>query len=320
MDLDEIRLLADSHPAWRLLRARNAPLVLGFLGRVSSRRTPAPWRRPSCRAPRGLPLRRERRARGRDSRTPVTRWPTSTTGRRPRPAGCAYYPAGADEVHFDATPALREAYAWVAGLRARAFVGTESRLHTVVDLLRQMVHGAEGDPETRLAELAPTTRRDRPARSPTSRPGEVESGRSALRDRYQLFASTARELLADFREVEENFRALDRAAREQIATWDGAKGDLLAQLVDGRADIAYSDQGASFQAFYDFLLSHDPPGGAHRPARAGPGLTCRRRPTSAPASTTSGPTPASAPRPPCAASPSSCAASSTTGCGWRTGG
>ena len=77
----------------------------------------------------------------------------------------------------------------------------------------------------------------------------------ALLDRYQHFEGTARELLADFREVEENFRALDRGAREQIAAWDGAKGELLEQLVGDRHAIAASDQGRSFQAFHDFLLS-----------------------------------------------------------------
>jgi hypothetical protein len=76
-----------------------------------------------------------------------------------------------------------------------------------------------------------------------------------VRDRYQQFSATARELLADFREVEENFRRLDRSAREKIASWDGSKGDLLLELVGSRSEIAGSDQGRSFQAFYEFLLS-----------------------------------------------------------------
>lgn len=55
--------------------------------------------------------------------------------------------------------------------------------------------------------------------------------------------------------MEENFRALDRSARERIATWQGSKGELLADLVEGRSMIDSSDQGRSFQAFYDLLLS-----------------------------------------------------------------
>ena len=47
MDLDEIHLLADRNAAWRLLRARNAPLVLGFLGRVFVEENAGPCRSPS---------------------------------------------------------------------------------------------------------------------------------------------------------------------------------------------------------------------------------------------------------------------------------
>ena len=78
---------------------------------------------------------------------------------------------------------------------------------------------------------------------------------TAVRDRYQQFAGTARALLADFREVEENFRKLDRQLREKIAGWHGGKGELLDDVLGSRESIAGSDQGRSFQAFYGFLLS-----------------------------------------------------------------
>ncbi|WP_264990778.1 DUF3375 domain-containing protein, partial [Mycobacterium kiyosense] len=42
---------------------------------------------------------------------------------------------------------------------------------------------------------------------------------------------------------------------EKIAAWDGSKGELLADLVGSRSQITGSDQGRSFQAFYEFLLS-----------------------------------------------------------------
>ena len=52
-----------------------------------------------------------------------------------------------------------------------------------------------------------------------------------------------------------NDRALDRALREKIATWSGGKGELLEEVLGDRRGIADSDQGRSFHAFYDFLLS-----------------------------------------------------------------
>jgi len=52
-----------------------------------------------------------------------------------------YYPDSSDEPHFDATPAVEKALQWVDGLREREFVGTESRLNVIFELLRQIVLG-----------------------------------------------------------------------------------------------------------------------------------------------------------------------------------
>ena len=68
-------------------------------------------------------------------------------------------------------------------------------------------------------------------------------------------ADTARALLSDFRQVDDNFRSLDRAVRERIASWDQGKGALLQEILQERDMIADSDEGKSFRAFWDFLMS-----------------------------------------------------------------
>jgi flagellar motility protein MotE (MotC chaperone) len=256
MEYGDVERLRQRHPAWRLLRAGNAPLVLAFLGRFFVEENNGATSAPVL----ATALDDELYALNATDQANL-RYPKSATAYLEDWADAdagwlrRFYPLGSDEVHYDATPALEKAYGWVTGLSARPFVGTESRLHTVVDLLRQIVHGAETDPQARLIELH--RRRDLLDREIA----DVEAGKltvldaTALRDRYQQFAATARDLLSDFREVEENFRGLDRAARERIAAWEGSKGDLLAELVGSRADINSSDQGRSFQSFYDFLLS-----------------------------------------------------------------
>ena len=259
MDHDGIAYLRANSAAWRLLRADSAPLVLAVLGQifvVENVRTIAESALLSrvdevlYQVNRSLDPDGEQPAYPRTARQYVQSWAAPDVGWLR-----TFYPDDSTEAHYDATSELEKAYAWVTGLQARSFVGTESRLHTVIDLLRQMVQGADADPAGRLAALH---------RRRSDLDAEIEavgSGRTppldatALRDRYQHFATTARELLADFREVEENFRALDRGAREKIAAWDGGKGELLEQLVGDRHAITASDQGRSFQAFHDFLLS-----------------------------------------------------------------
>lgn len=166
-----------------------------------------------------------------------------------------FYARGSDEAQFDLTPATEKAIAWLESLNQRSFVGTESRLLTLFDLLRQLSEGSDEDPETRLIELR--KRRD----SIDAEIEQVLQGNlnllddTAMKDRFMQFDQQARELLTDFREVEHNFRQLDRSVRERIATWEGNKGDLLTEIMGERDAIGDSDQGASFRAFWDFLMS-----------------------------------------------------------------
>jgi len=258
MEHEAVEALRDRHPAWRLLRAVNAPLIISFLGRffVEGNRGATAAAELAAALDEDLYALNAGVGDTGQPRFPkaphayLDDWSATEIGYLRR-----FYPPGDDEVHFEVTPSFERAYAWVESLQVRSFVGTESRLHTVVELLRQIVHGSETDPEARLVELR-KKRAEIDVQIAAVEGGEVNVlDPTGVRDRYQQVSATARDLLADFREVEENFRGLDRAAREKIAAWDGSKGELLADLVGSRADIATSDQGRSFQAFYDFLLS-----------------------------------------------------------------
>jgi Protein of unknown function (DUF3375) len=258
LSFDELGWLRRNSPAWRLLCADNAALVLSFLDQVfvtgnvrsisaaelASRLDDELYALNERLGEDGVPKF------SKSAKAYLDDWAAPDAGWLRK-----YYPEGSDEPHFDATPAVEKALRWVRTLQERSFVGTESRLNTIFLLLRQIVFGAETDPAERLKEL----RRQR--QELDEEIARVEVGdldlldASALRDRYQQLAATARELLSDFREVEENFRKLDRNLREKITTWHGAKGELLDDVLGSRETIADSDQGQSFQAFFDFLLS-----------------------------------------------------------------
>jgi len=153
MRFDDIDALRRHSPAWRLLRADNAPLVLSFLGRVfvedNVRSISAADL--ASRLYDELYALNERLGEGTFPKAPkayLDDWAASDVGWLRK-----YYPAGSDEPHFDATPAVEKALGWIESLQVRSFVGTESRLNTVFELLRQMDFGAESDPDVRLTEL-----------------------------------------------------------------------------------------------------------------------------------------------------------------------
>lgn len=250
--LDALRL---SHPAWRLLRSEHAPLVASFLQRVFI----VPNVRVMAQADLAESLEDElfalRESLGSDAFPKsaleyLNDWASTEKGWLRK-----FYVQGSDEPHFDLSPPTEKAITWLTTLTQRSFVGTESRLLTLFELLKQMSEGSESNPQTRIAELH--KRRDEIDKEIE----QVLSGdipmldNTALKDRFQQFTQLARELLGDFREVEHNFRGLDRRVRERIALWQGSKGELLEQIMGERDAISDSDQGRSFRAFWDFLMS-----------------------------------------------------------------
>lgn len=253
LDLASLQRLRDQNPAWRLLTAAHAPLVVSFLHQAfiaSNRRTESQQ---------SLALRLEdhlhaAREQGVDvpraAEAYLDEWASDANGWLRK-----FYPAGSDEAHFDLTPAAERGIQWIAKLLERRFVGTQSRLLTVFQLLTDMVEGSEVDPSTRVADL------QRRKAQIEIEMEEIRGGRlvpmdaPALRERFQQMESTARELLADFRELEQSFHALDRNVRQRIAAWEGGRGELLDDILGERDAITASDQGTSFRAFWDFLMS-----------------------------------------------------------------
>jgi hypothetical protein len=255
MDHDYLQTLRRSHPAWRLLAADSAPLVVGFLHRCFIDPNVRVLPEQDLAARLDDYLYHLRVSLGEDAypRSAIDYlrdWADDSRGWLRR-----YYPSGSDDAHYDVTPGAEQAVQWLAGLEQRQFVGAESRLKLVFDLLEQIERGSETDPEARVAEL----RRRQAALE--SEIDEIRAGHLAfmdatqLRERFLQVRDTARALLADFRQVEQNFRGLDRQVRERIATWSGSRGEVLAEVFGERDAIADSDQGRSFRAFWDLLMS-----------------------------------------------------------------
>jgi len=251
---DDLVALRHNHPAWRLLAAGSAPLVVGFLD--------ATFLKPNVRELPGPELVEAledhlHALRGVDSHTyPKTAgeyladWSDPRTGWLRR-----YYPTGTDVPHYAPTSAVETAVAFIRSLGPREFLGTASRLLTVRDLLRQITAGAATDPDVRLASLE-RQRAEIDAQITAVRTGgDTGLDDTAIRERYAQALGTARELLGDLREVEENLRALDREVRRRATTWDGPRGEFLAAVFGSTAEIGASDQGRSWKAFWEHLLS-----------------------------------------------------------------
>ncbi|MCO4249578.1 DUF3375 domain-containing protein [Pseudarthrobacter raffinosi] len=255
MDFYAINALRENHAGWSLLRAQNAPLAVSFFIKAFT-------------GPNQRDIGRQELI---DHLDDVLFGLREVFGedKYPRPAGeyldewaaperawlRKYYVPGQDEPRYDLTAAAEDVVRWVESLSGRDFVATQSRLTSIFAVLKALVQQSETDPEVRLAELQ-RQRDGIDAEMQRIKDGNIRvmTAPEAL-DHFQQLTTLAKDLLSDFREVEQNFRKLDRQVREQIATWDGTQGELLASIFANQQDISGSLQGRTFQGFWDYLMS-----------------------------------------------------------------
>ena len=248
--------LKQSHPTWRLLHADNAPLILSFFHRVfiSSNRRTYPYTELISKLDDYLYQLRQDYGETlypKTAKAYIEDWCHNDNAYLRK-----YYPQYGDEPECDLTPATEKAIDWIQSLEQREFVGTESRLFYLFQLLQDIVHKTETNVELRLAELTAQKAALEAEIETIKQRGMVDVyDARQIKERFIQAEDTARRLLSDFRQVEYNFRALDRNARERITLSTKQKGALLDEIFTEQDVIRDSDQGKSFKAFWEFLMA-----------------------------------------------------------------
>ena len=165
------------------------------------------------------------------------------------------YPIQNDEFLYELTAATENAFKWIDSLDKREFVGQESRLKNLFESLKELSTKSKRDFASRLKELEAKKKKIE---------GEIEDLKNGkidvlddrqIKEQYFLIEETAKNLLADFKQVEQNFRELDRRFRQKIITTNLTKGKVLEDLFEQQNNLLEEDQGKSFNAFWEFLLS-----------------------------------------------------------------
>ena len=165
------------------------------------------------------------------------------------------FPGKTDEFVYELTPASEQVFKWINSLEKREFVGTESRLKYLFERMQKLVGKTQLSATERLAQLeAQKQSLDKEIEDIKAGKLEVLDDRQ-IKEEYFLIEDTAKSLLADFREVEQNFRDLDRNFRRKIITTTQSKGEVLSDLFEQQDFLTQTDQGKSFMAFWEFLLS-----------------------------------------------------------------
>jgi hypothetical protein len=159
-----------------------------------------------------------------------------------------------DEPVFELSPATENALKWLDDLNKQQFIGTHSRLLQFFSLLQQIVNRTAG-PHDRIQQLLEERKKLDQEIEKIRKGNYVQPSDTQLKEDYFLAEETAKRLLADFRQVEENFRELDINTRQTIIKSNLTKGILLDDIFEQQNHLWNTDQGKSFKAFWEFLMS-----------------------------------------------------------------
>lgn len=165
-----------------------------------------------------------------------------------------FYEVDQEEATIELTPATEKVLQWVTELDRPEFVGTESRLLQIFDLLRNLAFESTLDKDARLKELLRRRQEIDEEILALEEDSLQRLDPTRIRERYFLVEETAGKLLSDFRQIEANFRQLNTQVREDRITKQGSRGQILDDIFEAHDLIMHSDQGKSFSAFWEFLM------------------------------------------------------------------
>lgn len=254
MEFNEINQLLEV-PAVKLLRSPNAAMVLGFLYRAfkKSLRTTVPeGELRSLLEVYLVELRENEPEAFPDTATNyLATWRDEQHGFLRRS-----YVEGQDEAVFELTSGAEKALLWIESLRTVEFVGTESRLASIFTGLDEILRYASDDADERIRLLSDDAKRIQAEIDRVRATGAAEKYSPVkLNERFARLFTTARELLSDFRAVEENFQRIAREIAERHVQPGITKGAIVGHLLDSHDALKQSAQGQSFYAFRELLLS-----------------------------------------------------------------
>src|SRR6266851_570240 len=228
--MDEERLAWDLQhaPSIRLLKADNAALIIGFLYHQFKRaqRVSVPLSE--------LVEQLEGYLEHLNELTPkrytnsAQKYLTEWAGDDHRFVRISVY-GQSDVPAVELTSDTERAIGWLEDMHAQAFVGTESRFLLIMQLLRDIVQQSTEDPEERLSQLE-QQRAELDAQIEQIR----ETGRvdnlytpTQVRERFFEASQLARQLLRDFRLVEDSFREIARSIQAGQLQPGVRKGSLV---------------------------------------------------------------------------------------------
>ncbi|HIU84444.1 MAG TPA: DUF3375 domain-containing protein [Candidatus Aphodousia gallistercoris] len=166
------------------------------------------------------------------------------------------YSAGQkDDPWVELTAAAHEAISFIASQGGNRTSPTESRLELLIHSIKKLVMDTDLNAKDRIARLKKEKERI------NEQIKQIKAGRLEVANDTEIKAQVydlmemLENLNGDFYRIRDRFRELSMKLHEDIMRNEGSVGGILGNFFTGYDAIANSDEGKTFNAFYDFLNS-----------------------------------------------------------------
>lgn len=170
----------------------------------------------------------------------------------------ANYPDEQGEVFYELSAHSSKTIDWLTSLKKEEFIGAESKFNNILNQLKELVEFTNEDAEKRIRLL------EEKKLEITQQIQRIKIGEDVkvfeefeIVPRFNQLNQSAKELLSDFKEVEENFKEITKGIYQKHAEDSLTKSDILTFTFDALDELKDSQQGKSFYAFWSFILNPD---------------------------------------------------------------
>ena len=162
------------------------------------------------------------------------------------------------EIYYELSSHSSKVIDWLSGLKQEEYIGTESKFKSILTQLKELVEFTNEDREKRL-QLLEDKKQEIEHQIQQLQLGEDVKvfEEYEIVPRFQQINKQAKELLTDFKDVDDNFKAIIKEIYQKQIDQTLNKGSILQYTFDALDELKSSSQGKSFYAFWEFLLARE---------------------------------------------------------------
>lgn len=160
------------------------------------------------------------------------------------------------EIFYELSSHSSKTIDWLSSLKKEEYVGTESKFKNIFNQLKELVEYSNDDAEKRV-QLLEDKKLEIEQQIQRIKIGEDVKvfEEYEIVPRFNQLNQSAKELLSDFKEVEDNFKEITKTIYQKHADGTLTKSDILEFTFEALDELKESQQGKSFYAFWSFLLN-----------------------------------------------------------------